>query len=62
MIRYIARRLAHTALLLIVMSAVVFAGVYVIGNPVDILIDPQAPQAEAARAVAALGLDRPLPV
>lgn len=62
MIRYIARRLAHTALLLIVMSAVVFAGVYVIGNPVDILIDPQAPQAEAARAAAALGLDRPLPV
>jgi peptide/nickel transport system permease protein len=62
MTRYIVRRLAHTALLLVVMSAILFAAVYVIGNPVDILIDPQAPQAEAARAAAALGLDRPLPV
>jgi len=62
MIRYIARRALHTALLLAVMSAIVFAGVYLIGDPVDILIDPQASQIEAARAAAALGLDRPLPV
>ena len=42
------------------MSALVFTGVYAIGNPVDILINPQADQAEIARATAALGLDQPL--
>ena len=49
-------------LVLFVMSALVFAGVYAIGNPIDILINPQADQAEIARATAALGLDKPLPV
>ena len=44
------------------MSALVFAGVYAIGNPVDILINPQADQAEIARTTAALGLDKPLPL
>jgi peptide/nickel transport system permease protein len=43
------------------MSLIVFAGVYAIGNPVDILINPQADQAEIARFTADLGLDRPLP-
>lgn len=62
MTRYIVRRMLQTALLLLAMSALIFAGVYVIGNPVDVLIDPQASQADAARAAAALGLDRPLPV
>ncbi len=42
------------------MSLLVFVGVYAIGNPVDILINPQADQAEIERAIAALGLDRPL--
>src|SRR5215213_392439 len=62
MLAYILRRLAQSALVLFVMSALVFAGVYAIGNPVDILINPQADQAEIARATAALGLDKPLPV
>jgi peptide/nickel transport system permease protein len=57
---FIVRRLAQSALVLFVMSALVFAGVYAIGNPVEILISPQADQAEIARATAALGLDRPL--
>jgi peptide/nickel transport system permease protein len=42
------------------MSVIVFIGVHVIGNPVDILISPQADQAERARIIAALGLDQPL--
>src|SRR5215210_301232 len=62
MLAYILRRLAQSALVLFVMSALVFLGVYAIGNPVDILINPQADQAEMARATAALGLDKPLPV
>ena len=62
MLAYILRRLAQSALVLFVMSALVFAGVYAIGNPVDILINPQADQAEIARTTAALGLDKPLPL
>ena len=61
MIFYILRRLGQSVLVLLVMSALVFAGVYAIGNPVDILINPQADQAEIARTTAALGLDKPLP-
>ncbi|HYH42964.1 MAG TPA: ABC transporter permease [Burkholderiales bacterium] len=62
MIGYIFRRLAQSALVLFAMSALVFAGVYAIGNPIDILINPQADQAEVARATEALGLDKPLPL
>ncbi len=57
---FILRRLAQSLLALLVMSALVFVGVYAIGNPVDILINPQADQAEIAQTIAQLGLDRPL--
>ncbi|HTZ81230.1 MAG TPA: ABC transporter permease [Stellaceae bacterium] len=57
---FIIRRLMQSAVVLVVMSALVFVGVFAIGNPVDILISPQADQAEIARATAALGLDKPL--
>jgi peptide/nickel transport system permease protein len=57
---FILRRLLQSALVLVLMSLLVFVGVYAIGNPVDILINPQADQADIARAIAALGLDRPL--
>jgi peptide/nickel transport system permease protein len=60
MLTFIARRLAQSAVALFVMSLLVFVGVYAIGNPVDILISPQADQEEIARTTAALGLDRPL--
>jgi peptide/nickel transport system permease protein len=56
---YLAQRLAQSLAVLLLMSLLVFAGVYAVGNPVDILINPQADQAEIARATAALGLDRP---
>lgn len=62
MLSYLLRRLAQSVFVILVMSALVFVGVYAIGNPIDILINPQADQAEIARATAALGLDRPLPV
>jgi peptide/nickel transport system permease protein len=61
MLVYIIRRLLQSLVVLIAMSLLVFAGVFAVGNPVDILISPQADQQEIARATAALGLDRPLP-
>ncbi len=60
MLGFILRRLLQSLMVLFAMSLLVFAGVYAIGNPVDILINPQADQAEIARATAALGLDLPL--
>src|SRR5690242_165369 len=42
------------------MSLLVFVGVYAVGNPIDILINPQADQQDRERAIQALGLDKPL--
>jgi len=60
MLALCVRRLAQSVAVLLVMSLLVFAGVYAIGNLIDILVNPQADQKEIARATAALGLDRPL--
>lgn len=60
MLSHIVRRVLQSFAVLAVMSLLVFAGVYAIGNPMDILVNPQSDQREAARAAAALGLDRPL--
>ena len=57
---FLIRRLMQSVVVLFVMSIIVFAGVYAIGNPIDILISPDADQFERERAIAALGLDRPL--
>lgn len=60
MLVFILRRLAQSIVVLAAMSVLVFVGVYAIGNPIDILINPQADQADIERATKALGLDRPL--
>ncbi|MGH6895355.1 MAG: ABC transporter permease [Geminicoccaceae bacterium] len=57
---FVIRRLMQAALVIFVMSLLVFFGVHVIGNPVDILINPMFTQEEYERAVQALGLDRPI--
>lgn len=56
---YIIRRLMQAVFLALIMSFIVFAGIFSVGDPVAILIDPEATQAERARLVAQLGLDRP---
>ena len=60
MTTWMLRRLIQAAFVMLVMTVIVFIGVNVIGDPVEILISPEADQAERARAVAALGLDKPL--
>ncbi|GIK87839.1 MAG: ABC transporter permease [Betaproteobacteria bacterium] len=57
---YVIRRSLQALVVLFAMSLLVFAGVYAVGNPVDILINPQAEPLERERAIAALGLDKPL--
>jgi peptide/nickel transport system permease protein len=60
MTTWLIRRLIQALFVVLAMSVIVFIGVHVIGNPVDILISPEADQAERARIIAALGLDQPL--
>ncbi len=60
MLVFIIRRLLQSVLVLIVMSLLVFTGVYAIGNPVDILISPDATQADREASIKALGLDLPM--
>jgi peptide/nickel transport system permease protein len=57
---YALRRLGQSAFVLAAMSFLVFLGVYAIGNPIELLVNPEADQAERLRAAAALGLDKPL--
>jgi peptide/nickel transport system permease protein len=61
MLVFIIRRSLQSVVVLFAMSLLVFVGVYAVGNPVDILINPQADQIERERSIAALGLDKPLP-
>jgi len=57
---FLIRRLMQCFVVLLIMSILVFAGVFAIGNPVDVLINPEATQAEKERTIQKLGLDRPL--
>ena len=60
MLVFIIRRLLQSVVVLAVMSLLVFTGVYAVGNPVDILISPDATQADREATIKALGLDLPL--
>ena len=60
MLGFVLQRLLQAAAVMAVMSVIVFVGVYAIGNPVDIVIPPDATQEIRAAAIARLGLDRPL--
>jgi peptide/nickel transport system permease protein len=57
---FIIRRLMQSVLVLFVMSLIVFMGVYAIGDPIEIFISGDADQLERERAIAALGLDKPV--
>jgi peptide/nickel transport system permease protein len=60
MLVYVLRRLAQTALVLAVTSLLVFVGIFLVGDPVEMLVNPQADQIERDRARTALGLDKPM--
>jgi len=57
---FVIRRILQSALVVLVMSLVVFVGVNVVGDPVHILISDDMTKEEVDRFVRQLGLDRPL--
>jgi peptide/nickel transport system permease protein len=60
MLVFVLRRLVQTAVVLAVTSLLVFVGIYLVGDPVEMLVNPQADQIEKERARVAFGLDRPM--
>ena len=60
MASFVLQRILQGIVIMIVMSVIVFAGVYAIGNPMDVLIPPEATQDVRERTIARFGLDRPL--
>ena len=60
MTAFLIRRLMQSAVVVLVMSLVVFLGVNVVGDPIDMLISPDATQEEIEAVVRSFGLDRPV--
>lgn len=60
MLGHIIERLAQALVVMLVMSALVFIGVYAIGNPIDVLIGPDVSQDIRLDTIARYGLDQPL--
>jgi peptide/nickel transport system permease protein len=56
----IIRRLLQTVVVMVVMSALVFGGIYLVGDPVSMMASPDATEIERAAIRQSLGLDQPL--
>lgn len=56
---FLVRRLLQGVVIIFAMSLIVFMGVYAIGNPVEILINPDATPEIKQQAIEKLGLDKP---
>ncbi|MEK9905858.1 MAG: ABC transporter permease [Rhodospirillales bacterium] len=57
---FIIRRLLQASLIVFIMSLIVFFGVNVIGDPVYMLVSPDADQADIEKAIERLGLNLPI--
>jgi peptide/nickel transport system permease protein len=57
---FITRRVLQSLVVIFVMSLLVFFGVNIVGDPIDMLINPEADQEDIEAAIRALGLDRPI--
>jgi peptide/nickel transport system permease protein len=60
MLGFVIQRLLQALVVMLVISFLVFAGVYAIGNPIDVLISPDATQQIREQTIRAYGLDQPL--
>jgi peptide/nickel transport system permease protein len=60
MLGFLIQRLLQAVVVLAVISALVFLGVFAIGNPIDVLISPDATQQIRLDTIRAYGLDQPL--
>ncbi len=56
---YIIRRLIQASFVVIAMSMLVFSGVFLIGDPVEMFVSDDADQEDRQRVIESLGLDKP---
>ena len=59
MINFFITRIFQFIIVIFVTSIIIFAGIYAIGNPIDLLLDSRATFEEMERIKAKLGLDKP---
>lgn len=57
---WLVKRVLQAILIVLLMTVIVFIGLHAIGNPIDILIGPDADQRDRAAIIARLGLDQPI--
>ena len=60
MLIFFIKRAGQSVVLILFLSMIIFAGIWLIGNPVDVLISPEATEADRLAAIKSLGLDKPL--
>lgn len=60
MLGYVIGRLLQALGVMLAISALVFVGVYAVGNPIDVLIGPDVTQEIRTQTIARYGLDLPL--
>ena len=56
---FIIRRLLQSGVVVIIMSFIIFSGVFLIGDPVEILVSDDADQEEREEMIKSMGLDKP---
>ena len=56
---FIIRRLMQSAVVVLVMSFLVFGGVNIVGDPVEMMVSDEADQEERERVIRSMGLDKP---
>lgn len=57
---FVIRRLLQSLAVLLATAVLVFLGVFAIGDPIEMLVAPDASVEERAQVIASLGLDKPL--
>lgn len=60
MLGFLIQRLFQAAVVMMLISALVFIGVFAVGNPIDVLISPDVTQQIRLDTIAAYGFDKPL--
>lgn len=60
MLAFVIQRLLQAAVVMLIISLLVFVGVFAVGNPIDVLISPDVTQEIREQTIRAYGFDQPL--
>ena len=60
MLAFVLQRLMQACVVMVLISALVFIGVYAVGNPIDVMISPDVTQQIREQTIRAYGFDQPL--